>query len=234
MWQRSGTFSRVVAADNRLDHENRPRAAARHADKADNVARGLRAFEPAAQGRRCSSSCLCRARLRAVLSAEPGRRRRPARSPNRCPARLTDAFAAKARELGVVARAEPVRARRRADVRLLAGDRRRRHAARPHADDSHHGVRLLSRAGLLHAGRHAARRSTRRKRATSAWRSATTATIRSTCARSRSPAPTSSSCRRPDRSASGRRGCTKRRCASPRFRTATSSRSATGSGRRSG
>ena len=128
-------------------------------------------------------------------------------------------------------RAEPVRARRRARLRLLAGHRRGRHAARPHADDPHHRLSLLPRAGLLHARRHrrAGLRTTRgRDRRGHLLRPALS---RNTCARSRSAAPISSSCRRPARSTSGRRASTKRRCGSPRFRTATSSRCATASAR---
>ena len=70
-----------------------------------------------------------------------------------------------------------------AHVRLLAGHRRRRPAARPHAHDPHHRVRLLSRAGLLHAGRHRRAGVSRRAPGESASPSATTGTIPSTCAR---------------------------------------------------
>ena len=108
-------------------------------------------------------------------------------------------------------------------VRLLAGDRRGRHAARPDAHDPHHRLRLLPRAGLLHAGRHRRAGLRHEGRTRSAWPSATTVTIPNTCARWRSAAPISSSCRRPARSASGRRASTRPRCRSRRFRTATSS-----------
>ena len=57
--------------------------------------------------------------------------------------------------------------------------------ARRHAHDPHHRVSVLSRAGLLHARRYRRARLSHARRAGSASRSATTATIRSTCARSR-------------------------------------------------
>ena len=65
----------------------------------------------------------------------------------------------------------------------------------------------------------------------SGWRSATTATSRSTCAAWRWTAPSWWWCPRPARWASGRTGCTRPSCGSPRSRTATSRPCATASAR---
>ena len=173
-----------------------------------------------------------RARVRALLSAAAGRRRavalgEPVPGPiDRCllPRR------ARARRRR---RAQSLRARRRARLRLLAGHRRRRHAARPDADDPHHRLSVLPRAGLLHAGRYR-RAGLSDPRRRHRRRHLLRPSLSGIHARARAwPAPISSSCRRPARSTSGRRGSTRRRCGSRRSRTATSWRSAIASGERS-
>ena len=126
------------------------------------------------------------------------------------PGPTTDRFAAAARELGVVVVLNLYERDGRAGVRQLAGDRRGRHAARAHPDGPHHRLPVLPRAGLLRPRRHRRAGLSDPGRAPSAWRSATTGTIPSTCARSRSAARTWSSSRRPARWTNGRRASTRR------------------------
>ena len=198
-------------------------------DKQENVARGLRAFEAAARGGAQVVGF-------AELAFERFYPQNPAgpeslREAETVPGPMTDAFAAKARELGVVF-----------VLNLYERDGARTYDCSPviDADGTLLGrTRMIHiteyacfhETGLLHAGRHRRAGLRHEGRAASAWRSATTATIPSTCARSPLPARISSSCRRRARSASGPTASTKRRCASPRSRTATTSRSAIASGK---
>ena len=122
------------------------------ADKQANVERGLEALQAAAANG-AQARLLRGAGVRAVLPAAPGgpglrepRRAGPGPDHRGVPG---EGRGARRRR-----RAQPVRARRRPHVRQLAGHRRRRPPARLHADDPHHRVPVLPRAGLLHAGRH--------------------------------------------------------------------------------
>ena len=123
---------------------NRPRQGRR------NIRRGLEALERARRARACRARRLSPSCVRALLSAAPGRRLASAET---VPGPTTDAFAPRARAWRR-GRAQPLRARWRARVRLLAGDRRGRVAPGPDPHDPHHRLPVLPRAGLLHAGRY--------------------------------------------------------------------------------
>src|SRR5262245_40985259 len=192
-------------------------------DKRDNVARGLRAFEAAA---RAGAQLVAFAEL----AFEPFYPQTPAGPGARgqaepVPRPITDAFAAKARELGVVA-----------VLNLFERDGERTVDCSPVIDAE--GA-LLGRTRMVHITEYACFHEQGYYMpgdtgapvyppglAPSAWRSATTVTIPNTCARSRLGAPISWSCRRPDRWANGRTGCTRERCVWRPFRTATTSRCA--------